>query len=384
MRIALAKEVTIILLVVLISTTVILIASPSPILRDANSQKEQQQQFSANDIFRKVEKSIVAIETSLSEGSGFVYANAGNIVYIVTNTHVVVSENPDRQTEDDTVENDTVEISFSDGSTYTANVSGIDLQGDIAFLKIIWNTTTQNQSPEPLTMGNSSELHVGEQVIAIGSPTPDEQPYFNLLTSGVISKVGIEALVPDPDIRAESILNAIVTDAVIDDGSSGGPLLNMEGQVIGMNTAADEESACCTYAIPSNTITHIIPVLNMTGQYVHPYIGLESRTLTSHLIAENYENLQNTLKGVLVTQIDKDGPAHIAGINGSVRDQFGELSSGDIITAIDGKPITTADEFNGYIDENKYVNDNVTLTLYKNGTKQLPLNVTLKGDPNHF
>jgi S1-C subfamily serine protease len=85
-----------------------------------------------------------------------------------------------------------------------------------------------------------------------------------------------------------------------------------------------------------------------------------------------------------VTQIDRDGPAHVAGINGSVRDQFGELSGGDIITAIDGKPITTADEFNAYIDENKYVNDNATLTLYKNGTKQLPLNVTLRGDPNHF
>lgn len=125
-------------------------------------------------------------------------------------------------------------------------MSGIDLQGDIALLKIIWNTTTQNEAPEPLTMGNSSELQVREQVIAIGSPTPDEQPYFNLLTSGVISKVGDEAIVPDPDIRAESILNAIVPDAVIDDGSSGGPLLNMKGQVIGMNTAADEESACCT------------------------------------------------------------------------------------------------------------------------------------------
>jgi S1-C subfamily serine protease len=355
-------------------------------VQDAESQQQQQQQqqLSADAIFKMVEKSVVGITTPetieeeegddfdsdpIYDGSGFVYAKEdGNIVQIVTNEHVVE-------------DSDTVRVSFSDGSTYTANVLGSDSQGDIAVLEIITNaSTTQQQQPhEPLAIGNSSELQIGEPAIAIGYPFLEEQSFSNLLTSGVISEVGIKVRGFEEEDEPP-ILNAIVTDAAIADGNSGGPLLNIQGQVIGMTTAADEDTPCCTYAIPSNTITHIVPILVENGEYIHPYIGLEPRTLSAGLLAESFKDLPNTFKGVVVSKIDRGGPAHKAGINGSITDQFGDPSGGDIITAIDGEPITTADEFNAYIDEHKFVGEKVELSIYRNG-QTLNKPVTLEQNP---
>jgi S1-C subfamily serine protease len=350
-------------------------------VQDADSQ--QQQQLSADAIFKMVEKSVVGITTPetireeeegddfdsdpIYDGSGFVYAKEdGNIVQIVTNEHVVE-------------DSDTVRVSFSDGSTYTANVLGSDFQEDIAVLEIITNdSTTQQQPPEPLAIGNSSELQIGEPAIAIGYPFLGEQSFSNLLTSGVISEIGVE--VRGFEEGESPILNAIVTDAAIAGGNSGGPLLNIQGQVIGMTTASDD-TPCCTYAIPSNTITHVVPILVENGEYIHPYIGLEPRTLSVGLLAESFEDLPSTFKGVVVTKIDRGGPAHKAGINGSITDQFGDPSGGDIITAIDGEPITTADEFNAYIDEHKFVGEKVELSIYRNG-QTLNRPVTLEKNPD--
>jgi S1-C subfamily serine protease len=124
-------------------------------------------------------------------------------------------------------------------------------------------STTQQQPPEPLAIGNSSELQIGEPAIAIGYPFLSEQSFSNLLTSGVISEIGIDVrgFGEEEEEDIPPILNAIVTDAAIADGNSGGPLFNIQGQVIGMTTASDEDTPCCTYAIPSNTITHIVPIL---------------------------------------------------------------------------------------------------------------------------
>ena len=244
---------------------------------DSQQQEQQKQQLSADAIFKMVEKSIVGITTPETiekeeedddsdsdlkyDGSGFVYAKEDeNIVQIVTNEHVIE-------------DSDTVRVTFSDGSTYTANVLGSDSQGDIAVLEIIMNssTTQQQQSPEPLAIGNSSELQIGEPAIAIGYPFLGEQSFSNLLTSGVISEIGIDVRgfgeeEEDEEEDIPPILNAIVTDAAIADGNSGGPLFNIEGQVIGMTTTSDEDSPCCTYAIPSNTITRIVPVLVENGE----------------------------------------------------------------------------------------------------------------------
>jgi S1-C subfamily serine protease len=342
-------------------------------VQDADSQ--QQQQLPIDAIFKQVENSTVGIITGGTDGSnlefdgtGFVYDVRGDMLYIVTNEHVVEGF-------------DEVDVSFIDGSIRSAQVKGIDPQGDIAVLEIIWNVTSQQQQqpPIPLAIGNSSELQVGQQVMAIGNPSLSDQSYDNLLTTGVISKLGVEALLIE-NFETQSILNAVVTDAAIADGNSGGPLLNLKGEVIGMNTAADEDTPCCTYAIPSNTIKHIVPTLIESGEYIHPWIGLAPLTLNED--PQSSESIPSKIQGVIVSYIDRDGPAHKAGLNGSTINQFDELEiRGDIITAIDGQPVTTADEFNAYIDEHKFVEDNIVLSIYRNNGQTLNLPVTLEENP---
>jgi S1-C subfamily serine protease len=229
-----------------------------------------------------------------------------------------------------------------------------------------------------LVIGNSAELQVGEQVIAIGNPFLSDQSFANLLTTGVISKLGVEASVGDVETES-SILNAIVTDAATADGSSGGPLLNLKGEVVGMNTAGDDNTPCCTYAIPSNTIKHIVPTLVETGEYIHPWLGLVPITL--NVDSQSSESIPSNIQGVIVSYIDRDGPAHKAGIKGSIINQFDETEIADIITAIDGEPVATADEFNAYIDEHKSVGDNVVLSIYRNNGQTLNLTATLEGNP---
>jgi S1-C subfamily serine protease len=153
-----------------------------------------------------------------------------------------------------------------------------------------------------------------------------------------------------------------VTDAPILSGNSGGPLLNMTGAVIGMMTTSDDGEPCCSFAIPSNTISHIVPTLIKFHKYEHPWIGLTPRTLPS--ISDE------DIKGVSVYSIDEGGPAHEERLRGSTVNQFGKLQMGDMITAVDGRPITSADEFETYIDQNKSVGDGVELTIYRNGTTQ--------------
>jgi S1-C subfamily serine protease len=164
-------------------------------------------------------------------------------------------------------------------------------------------------------------------------------------------------------------------------GSSGGPLLNLKGEVIGMTTTSDDDTPCCTYAIPSNTIKHIVPILVETGKYIHPWLGLTTATLTSD-IAERVEGLEPNFKGVLVHSIVNNGPADKAGLKDIIINENNETGTiGDIITAIDGEPVTTADEFNAYIDEHKFVGNNITLSIYRSG-QILNLPVTLGQNPD--
>ena len=343
-------------------------------IHEAYSQ-QQLQQLPVNVIFKMVANSTVGIITNPTidsnddieyDGTGFVYDAGENTPYIVTNAHVVQDF-------------ETVEVRFIDGSIHTAMVEGVDPQGDIAVLRIVGNITTQQQQPPtPLAIANSSELQVGEQVIAIGNPFIGDQSFANLLTTGVISKLGVEAVVGDVETET-SILNAIVTDAATAGGSSGGPLLNLRGEVVGMNTAGDDNTPCCSYAIPSNTIKHIVPTLIKTGEYIHPWIGLEPLTL-NNIDPQSGTSIPSNPQGVIVSYIIRDGPAHKAGIKGSVINQFDETEEGDIITAIDGKHVTTVDEFNAYIDEHKFVGDNVVLSIYRNG-QPLNVRVTLEENP---
>jgi S1-C subfamily serine protease len=343
----------------------------STVIDMASAKKDDESSLSLNSIFKQVENSVVQItrkvppisilptpepENATALGSGFVYDNKGRII---TNNHVVGDAK-------------IVDITLVDGNRYTANVTGTDIFSDIAVLEIVENLTQRSPPLNPLIIGNSSELEVGEQVIAIGNP-------FGLagtMTTGIISQTG--RLLPDPQ-TGFSIPNAIQTDTIINPGNSGGPLLNMNGQVIGMNTAGLFGSGI-GFAIPSNAITRIVPALIEKGNYTHPWLGLTAATLTSDL-AESVEGLETNFKGVLVDSIVKDGPADKVGVNGSITDQYGEKHGGDIITAVDGHNVIQIEDFISYLEEQKKVGDKITLTIYRNG-QFLDLEMTLQERPS--
>jgi S1-C subfamily serine protease len=372
------------IVVVLVAVMVALLISQHPVMAqqqnstvvDAAAAKDS---LSLNSIFKQVENSVVQItrkvppssilpspesENASALGSGFVYDNKGRII---TNNHVVGDAK-------------IVDITLVDGNRYTANVTGTDIFSDIAVIEIVENLTELSSLPpplKPLIIGNSSELEVGEQVIAIGNP-------FGLagtMTTGIISNA--ERLLPIGGLGF-SIPNAIQTDALINPGNSGGPLLNMNGQVIGMNTATFMSDTSgfsgIGLAIPSNAITRIVPALIEKGNYTHPWLGLTAATLTSDL-AESVEGLERNFKGVLVDSIVKDGPADKAGVNGSITDQYGERHGGDIITAVDEHNVIQMEDFISYLEEQKKVGDKITLTIYRNG-QFLDLEMTLQERPS--
>ena len=371
------------IVVALVAVMVALLISQHPVMAqqqnstvvDMVSAKDDESSLSLNSIFKQVENSVVQItrkvppssilpspesENASALGSGFVYDNKGRII---TNNHVVGDAK-------------IVDITLVDGNRYTANVIGTDIFSDIAVIEIVEENLTELSSLppplKPLIIGNSSELEVGEQVIAIGNP-------FGLagtMTTGIISQTG--RLLPD-QLTGFSIPNAIQTDTIINPGNSGGPLLNMKGQVIGMNTAGLFGSGI-GFAIPSNAITRIVPALIEKGNYTHPWLGFTAATLTSDL-AETVEGLERNFKGVLVDSIVKDGPADKVGIQGRITDQYAEKHGGDIITAIDGRIVNQTEDLISYIAENKKVGDKITLTIYRNG-QFLDLEMTLQKRPS--
>ena len=372
----------VIALVAVMVALLVLLTSQYPIMAQQQQQNStvvdvmpaKDNESSLNSIFKEVENSVVQItrkvppssilppgpetENATTLGSGFVYDNKGRII---TNNHVVGDAK-------------IVDITLVDGNRYTANVIGTDIFSDIAVIEIVGENLTEQSPPplRPLIIGNSSELEVGEQVIAIGNP-------FGLagtMTTGIISQTG--RLLPD-SLTGFSIPNAIQTDTVINPGNSGGPLLNMNGQVIGMNTAGLFGSGI-GFAIPSNAITRIVPALIEKGNYTHPWLGFTAATLTSDL-AESVEGLERNFKGVLVDSIVKDGPADKAGVNGSITDQYGERHGGDIITAVDEHNVIQMEDFISYLEEQKKVGDKITLTIYRNG-QFLDLEMTLQERPS--
>jgi S1-C subfamily serine protease len=299
-------------------------------------------------------------------GSGFVYDSQG---HIITNGHVVGDAK-------------IVDVTFVDGNRYTAKVIGTDIYSDIAVLQISQNNTQAQQplsSVKPLALSNSSKLEVGDQVIAIGNP-------FGLsdtMTTGIVSGVG--RLLPAASGIGFSIPNTIQTDAPINPGNSGGPLLNTQGQVIGMNTAIFSATGTFSgigFAIPSNTIIRIAPALIEKGYYLHPYLGLNGATLTSDL-SQNLTGgaAATNLKGIYIDTITKNGPADKAGVYGSTIDQYSKKHAGDVIIGVDGHNIVRIDDLISYIDQHKSVGDTITLTVYRNG-HAIDLSATLTSRPS--
>ena len=356
-----------------------------PINSAASTQQNANSSSSATSlplktIFKQAEASVVQITSKIPAaadplnpqsnattlGSGFVYDSQG---HIITNGHVVGDAK-------------IVDVTFVDGNRYTAKVIGTDIYSDIAVLQISQNNTQAQQllsSVKPLALSNSSKLEVGDQVIAIGNP-------FGLsdtMTTGIVSGVG--RLLPAASGIGFSIPNTIQTDAPINPGNSGGPLLNTQGQVIGMNTAIFSATGTFSgigFAIPSNTIIRIAPALIEKGYYLHPYLGLNGATLTSDL-SQNLTGgaAATNLKGIYIDTITKNGPADKAGVHGSTIDQYSKKHAGDVIIGVDGHNIVRIDDLISYIDQHKSVGDTITLTVYRNG-HAIDLNATLTSRPS--
>jgi S1-C subfamily serine protease len=328
------------------------------------------------DVFQKVENSVVQITSTTSNpnvviiqngvpatgrstalGSGFVYDSHG---HIVTNYHVINAATR-------------ADVTFTDGNTYSANVVAKDPNSDLAILQITSDFSQEKVIPLPLA--NSSAVRPGEQVIAIGNP-------FGLsgtITTGIVSAKG--RLLPNSD-TGFSIPDAIQTDAAVNPGNSGGPLLNTQGQVIGMNTAIFSRTGSFSgvgFAIPSNTIAKEAPLLIKNGSYAHPWLGISGGKTTPDIIKTM--GLPANYKGVIVASVQPGTPAEKAGLRGLPQDDNGvSPQTGDIITAVDGHPVRQIDDIINYIESQKSVGDNIKLTVNRN-KQVMDLTATLQARP---
>jgi S1-C subfamily serine protease len=319
-----------------------------------------------SELFKHVEKSVVQIssEDETTEllgsrlGSGFVYDKNG---HIITNNHVTAGGKD-------------LHITFSDGTIYTGKVIGSDPHSDLAILLI---DDVPKEKLFPLTLGNSSNLIVGQTVAAVGNP-------FGLsgsLTEGIIS--GLGRLLPstpenifgtDNRVASFSIPDIIQTDAAINPGNSGGPLLNLNGEVIGINSAIFSNTgvyAGVGFAIPSNTLKKVIPELLKNGSYPHPWLGITGVDVTPDIAKKM--NLTEA-RGFLVIDVNSNGPADKAGIRGgdkidTIDGREVELG-GDIILAIDGNPVRKIDDILSHLEREKSVGDNISLTIIRDGIVQ--------------
>jgi len=324
-------------------------------------------------LYDKVDHSVVQVTQDSNIpgasrlGSGFVYDKEG---HIVTNYHVVAG---------DTIHKE-FDVTFTDGNSYKATIVGVDPFAEIAVLKIpIENNTEVMEKLLPLQIGDFSEVNVGQRVAAIGNP-------FGLsasITEGIVSGLGrVLPALPSENSQipiventpAFSIPDIIQTDAAINPGNSGGPLLNMRGEVIGINTAIFSATGMYSgvgFAIPSYLIQKVVPSIITTGEYQHPYLGVSGTDIDSD-IAE-IMNLKNTT-GFLVIQVTSGSPAEKAGIRGGailteIDGREVELG-GDVIVGIDDKSIRKIDDLLSYLDREKKVGENVTLTIIRNGQVQ--------------
>ena len=304
------------------------------------------------ELFEKSEESVVKIKVERigsatntgSLGSGFVYDNLG---HIITNAHVVDGANK-------------TTVTFLDGSQYSAEIIGEDRFTDIAVIKV----SEKPRLLHPLQMGDSSLLQVGEQVAAIGNP-------FGLsgsMTSGIVSQMG--RLIASPD-TAFSIPDVIQTDAAINPGNSGGPLLNMKGQVIGINTAIQSgtgEFAGVGFAIPSNTVSKIVPALIEDGKYTHPWIGITGQDIDPDL-AQALGLKQ--AKGFMIITVVDGSPADKAGLKErTITLQTGGKeypAGGDIIISVDGKEVRKISDILIHLQREKSVGDEMILGVLRDG-----------------
>ena len=295
-------------------------------------------------------------------GTGFVYDTDA---HIVTNDHVVQDSNQ-------------LLVTFKDGTATSGQLVGRDPYLDLAVIHV----DNMPAGVPPVTLGDSDRLRVGQIAIAIGSPLGLQQT----LTQGIVSAVRL----PDQDPSSGAIdlpAGAVQTDASINPGNSGGPLFDLAGNVIGVNTAIFTQSGGSQgigFAIPINVIKRVVPELIQYGVYRHPELGIAGVPLAA-IGNQSRQQLgipPDLQEGILVLQVS--GGAQQAGIQpGTLSVQTGRqpiMTLGDIIVALDGRPIATPGQIIAYIDTNKRPGDRVTVTLVRTG-QQTDVPVTLGERP---
>jgi len=292
------------------------------------------------------------------QGSGFVYEYKDDMV-VITNKHVVN-------------EAENITVTFSNGDGYPATVIGSDAYSDLAVLSV----KAPLKEFQPLEIASSSTLQVGDPVVAIGSP-------FGLggtMTTGIVSQLG--RTIQDSVAGNFPIANIIQTSAAINPGNSGGPLLNYEGEVIGITTAIIQNSNGLGFAVPSNTILREIESLITTGSYdQHPWVGISGTDMT-YAITQSLG--VNVTYGWLITLITDSGAAAQAGLKGGnqqvrVNDEW-VMTGGDIIIAVDGTRIINGDSFMSYLEEHTTPHQTISVTIVRNH-QLLDIPVVLKQRP---
>ena len=332
--------------------------SASPILLDG----------SLTSLYQQVIPGVVSIRSGVSQGSGFVYDSEG---HVITNQHVVDGQS-------------TVEISFSTGYKAYGTVVGTDGDADIAVIKV----DAPAGELQPLALGDSDLLQVGQPVVAIGNP-------FGLdgtMTLGIISGLGRTQQAHAAPGGGGFFSNAdiIQTDAAINPGNSGGPLFNLNGEVVGVNQSIRTDNfneftgnavnSGVGFSISINLVKRIAPILIRDGKYSYPYLGISS---SSSLTLDAIEALGlGTYTGAYVLEVTPGGPADLAGITaGETPSRIQGLNSGgDLIIAFDGKPVNTFDELLSYLITSKSPGDAVVLTVIRDG-QQVDITVTLGDRP---
>ncbi|MHC5010305.1 MAG: S1C family serine protease [Planctomycetota bacterium] len=323
-------------------------ADPRPVAARGDLDTQEQ---STIELFRRASPSVVHIAnvalrrnpwtrdvTAIPQGagSGFIWDEDG---HVVTNAHVLR-------------DGDRFDVTLADGNTWPARLVGAEVDKDVAVLRI---DGPEDQTYRPLAVGTSADLQVGQSVYAIGNPFGLDQT----LTTGVISGLGREIRA----LTGRRIRDVIQTDAAINPGNSGGPLLDSAGRLLGMNTALYSPtgtSAGIGFAVPVDTINRIVPRLLGGDRAQRAGLGVT-------FLPSNYT--VGRIRGVVVQQVMPDSAAARAGLQPTRRDpKSGRVILGDVIVALDGRPVTSEVDLLDLLDE-KEIGDLVTVTVERGKTR---------------
>ena len=354
-------------------------AAPAPAVSPTTSSAvAASPTLSINEIYRRSAPGVVQITTSLSGksgtdpffgtpfsqpsqqalGSGFVLDKAG---HIVTNYHVVQGATK-------------IEVSFSNQTSHSATIVGSDPSTDLAVLKV----DAPVRALTPLPLGNSDDVQVGDQVVAIGNPFGLDRT----ATAGIISAIQRRITAPN----GFSIDHALQTDAPINHGNSGGPLLDAHGQVIGVNSQIETGGNATAgnvgigFAVPATTVKNVVAQILSTGKVEHAYLGVTVQDIDPNLAQVFHLPVKS---GVLVETVQAGSGAAKAGVKGGTRQATvaGETyqMGGDVIVAVNGSSITSSGALRDLV-AGRRPGDKLTLTLYR-GTKKITVAATLGRQP---